>query len=202
MADLFGSDVGEKIPAPGASLTIFRSVVLPTASSTLLAKLIGETPWRQETITVWGKQHLQPRLVAWYGDPDKAYSYSGVRLKPLPWTDLIMSLRETVERLSSQSFNSVLLNYYRDGNDSMGFHSDDEPELGERPVIASLSVGANRTLVFKSKGPEKTNDIRVQLHDSSLLIMSGDTQKNWKHGIGKVASALGPRVNLTFRTIH
>jgi alkylated DNA repair dioxygenase AlkB len=136
-----------------------------------------------------------------YGDEGRRYSYSGVALIPLPWTPLLLSIRRRVEDVASWSFNSVLLNYYRDNNDSMGFHSDDEPELGPQPVIASLSLGATRTFVFKSKIDKAAKPVRVALASGHLLIMKGDTQRNWQHGILKESRRCGARINLTFRRI-
>ena len=168
---------------------------------TILQQLISEVPWRQHRILVWGKVHLQPRLVAWYGDPDTEYTYSGITLEPLPWTDLLLDIRKRVETVTGASFNSVLLNFYRDNRDSMGFHSDDEPELGERPVIASLSFGEERTFVLKHKVNKLAKPVRLRLESGSLLLMKGETQRYWKHGIAKEMRSCGPRINLTFRSI-
>jgi alkylated DNA repair dioxygenase AlkB len=167
----------------------------------MLRRLVADTPWRQESITVWGKTYPQPRLTAWYGDPDSYYTYSRITLTPIPWTDLLLEIKERVEIATSASFNSVLLNYYRDNHDSMGLHSDDEPELGPRPIIASFSLGDERTLVMKHKIDAAAEPVRITLGSSSLLLMQGDTQKYWKHGIAKETRRLGPRVNLTFRRI-
>lgn len=169
--------------------------------SQLLAELIRETPWRSEQIVVWGKSHPQPRLVAWFGDSGKGYVYSGIRLTPLPWTPTLSDIKGKVETRVGVSFNSVLLNYYRNERDSMGFHSDDEPELGLRPTIASLSFGEMRTFILKHKFSKTIKPIRIPLSSGSLLVMKGDTQRNWKHGIDKEAKPCGPRVNLTFRNI-
>jgi alkylated DNA repair dioxygenase AlkB len=198
--DLFGSEMPEIIRAEGADLTFYRDVDFGMSDLRILAELISTTEWRQESIVVWGKKHVQPRLVAWFGDEGKSYSYSGIKLEPKPWNELLLRLRSKTQSISKVEFNSVLLNYYRDGNDSMGFHSDDERELGDTPAIASLSFGAERIFTMKSKSGQLP-DIKIRLSSSSLLIMKGDTQKNWKHGIQKSSSPLGPRVNLTFRKI-
>ncbi len=171
----------------------------PTA--VVLSELLERTPWRADSVVVWGKRHLQPRLTAWYGDADARYEYSGLALDPLPWTPRLLSIKESVEDAAGSRFNSVLLNYYRDGRDSMGMHSDDEPELGPRPVIASLSLGETRTLVFKHRTERDRESLRIELGDGSLLLMRGATQRNWRHGIGKERRPCGPRVNLTFRLI-
>ena len=193
------SDTGTPIPLPGASLALYPGIGLETQP--LLHALIEETPWRAEDITVFGKTHPQPRLVAWYGDPGTDYTYSGIRHEPLPWTPRLLGLKATVERYCEHSFNSVLLNYYRDGRDSMGMHADDEPELGPEPVIASVSLGEQRKLRFRHKRDKSVQGIDLPLPSGSLLIMRGETQQHWKHGLNKLARACGPRVNLTFRQI-
>lgn len=167
----------------------------------LLHELIEGTPWRAEEVVVWGKRHPQPRLIAWYGDPGKNYTYSGIAMNPLPWTALLNRIRKKVEEACDERFNSVLLNFYRNERDSMGHHSDDEPELGPRPTIASLSVGEERRLSFRSKSGQ-FEALTVPLAPGSLLLMKGDTQRNWKHGIAKSGRRMGPRVNLTFRQIN
>lgn len=201
MSDLFGNERSpERLKVPDADLRLYRDFPLSQPPAALLRTLISETPWRQEEITVWGKRHLQPRLIAWYGDRGQTYAYSGIKLDPLPWTELLLTMKREIELELGSRFNSVLLNYYRSGLDSMGFHSDDEPELGPEPTIASLSLGEPRTFVLKAKRqPHK--DVRLRLPSGSLLVMSGPTQKNWKHGIPKEPGVGGPRINLTFRNI-
>jgi alkylated DNA repair dioxygenase AlkB len=136
-------------------------------------------------------------LTAWHGDA--SYTYSGLRLEPQPFTPLQREIKTAVEAASGHRFNSVLLNYYRDGADSMGMHSDDEAELGPNPAIASVSFGASRTFILRHKRTKQT--IKVDLTSGSLLLMAGPTQHHWQHGINKSARPLGPRVNLTFRYI-
>jgi alkylated DNA repair dioxygenase AlkB len=191
----------EAITLPGADVAYMRSFDLGVPPEEILRGLIDETPWRQEDVKVYGKTYRQPRLVAWYCDPGKSYKYSGIALEPLPWAGRIAEIKRRVEAAVDYRFNSVLLNYYRDQNDSMGLHSDDEKELGPRPVIASVSVGAERAFIFKSKLDKEVKQIKFLLASGSLLLMKGDTQKNYKHGIGKETRPLGPRVNLTFRII-
>jgi alkylated DNA repair dioxygenase AlkB len=135
------------------------------------------------------------------GDPDCAYRYSGTRWEPEPWHPLVDVLRTRVEALTHERFNAVLLNFYRDGADSMGFHADDETELGALPVIASLSLGAQRTMHFRHRLDRAQPTLRVSLGDGDLLVMRGDTQRNWRHAVPKTKRPVGPRVNLTFRRI-
>lgn len=202
MSDLFSpTDALQKTPILDADVYYLHSLELGRSPDDILRQLVADTPWRQETLVVWGKVFPQPRLVAWYGESDSVYSYSGINLTPLPWTDLLLPIRKRVEMVAGSSFNSVLLNYYRDNRDSMGFHSDDEPELGERPIIASLSLGDERTFVLKHKTKEFVKPVRLRLASGSLLLMKGETQRHWKHGIAKETRPCGPRVNLTFRRV-
>ncbi len=202
MSDLFaGTARLERIPMSDAEVYYLHHLDLGCQRDAFLHRLIADVPWRQENILVWHKVYAQPRLIAWYGDRGSDYTYSGLCLTPLPWTDLLLDIRRRVEAVATAAFNSVLLNYYRDNRDSMGLHSDDEPELGPRPVIASLSLGQERTLVLKHKVNKLAKPVRLNLASGSLLLMKGDTQKYWKHGIAKEVHPLGPRVNLTFRQI-
>jgi alkylated DNA repair dioxygenase AlkB len=168
----------------------------------MLARLIDETKWRQEAVRIYGKHYDQPRLVAWYGDVGMKYDYSGISLIPLPWTDLLLDTKRRIEDCTESTFNSVFLNLYRDHNDSMGFHSDDERELGREPTIASLTFGATRTFVMKHKRDREIPLAKIPLEAGSVLLMKGKTQHFWKHGILKQRETCGPRVNLTFRTIY
>jgi alkylated DNA repair dioxygenase AlkB len=177
------------------------SADLPLPPQILLDRLLAEIAWREEDIVLWGRKFPQPRLIAWYGDAGASYTYSGVRHDPLPWTDLLREIKSSVERASATQFNSVLLNYYRHERDSMGLHSDDEPELGPEPVIASVSLGEVRTFVMRHKKRKDLPTMRLPLASGSLLLMRGTTQRFWRHGIDKQASPCGPRVNLTFRYI-
>jgi alkylated DNA repair dioxygenase AlkB len=199
--DLFPRLSFEQLRLPNADVSLLSRLSLPIEDDVLLDRFVADVPWRQEQVVVWGKTHRQPRLVAWFGDPGAGYSYSGIRLEPLPWTPDILALKRAVEGAVDASFNSVLLNFYRDHRDSMGFHSDDEPELGIQPTIASLSFGAKRTFLFKSKLDRSLPAVRLPLTSGSLLLMKGDTQANWKHGIPKERRPCGPRINLTFRRI-
>ena len=196
--DLFDSpDTLVPIPIEDGALALMARLPLPYPGEEFFARLRDDTPWRQDSIVLFGKSHLQPRLTAWYGDA--SYTYSGLRLDPLPWTPLLAQIRAAVEHACAHRFNSVLLNYYRNERDSMGMHSDDEPELGPDPVIASLSFGATRSFILRHKRNKQTH--KIALHDGSLLLMSNGLQSNWLHGIHKSARPLGERINLTFRYI-
>jgi len=194
-------DVLERLQIPDADLLYASEIDLGAPYDAVLRSLIATIPWRSESIVLWGRTYAQPRLIAWFGDEGKNYTYSGLTLVPLPWTPLLAQIKECVERLTAVQFNSVLLNYYRDGNDGMGMHSDDEPELGPNPIIASLSLGAERTFILKHRMQREAKPLHLQLSSGSLLLMQGETQKHWKHGIAKEKRACGPRVNLNFRRI-
>jgi alkylated DNA repair dioxygenase AlkB len=196
--NLFSANAGlEAIPIEDGELALLAQLPLPVSNAEVFARLRDETAWRSETVIVYGKRHLQPRLTAWHGEA--SYTYSGLRLAPLPMTPLLEQLRAAVEAVTSHRYNSVLLNYYRDGADSMGMHSDDEPELGPEPAIASLSYGAARTFILRHKRNKRT--LKLELEDGNLLLMAGSTQQNWLHGINKTARQTGPRINLTFRYV-
>ncbi|GHA10816.1 alpha-ketoglutarate-dependent dioxygenase AlkB [Arenicella chitinivorans] len=168
-------------------------------ANTLFDVLLNETDWQQDTVRVFGKKHLAPRLSRWVGDPGLRYAYSGLTMETVPWTDTLLAIRADAEGACGASFNSVLLNFYRDGRDSNGWHSDDEPELGGQPQIASLSFGAARDFRLRHKTDPQLK-YTLALENGSLLFMCGPTQANWQHHIPKRANA-GPRINLTFRSI-
>jgi alkylated DNA repair dioxygenase AlkB len=169
-------------------------------ADTLLKHLIEVTAWQQPRIKVYGKWHPTPRLVSFYGYAPLSYGYSDTLHEPQPWTEKLSDLNARLSRMPCKRFNSVLLNYYRDGRDTMGWHADDEKELGTQPTIASLSLGAARDIHFKSKSGEDEL-IKLNLASGSLLIMEGDTQQYWLHHIPKRAKCTTPRINLTFRNI-
>jgi alkylated DNA repair dioxygenase AlkB len=199
--DLFSSDQRfERVAMEDADVSILRDLHTHASYDTILKKLLRDSKWLQREMNFYGKKVLQPRLTAWYGDPERTYLYSGIKNTPLPWTDLLRELRRNVEDCTDAQFNSVLLNLYRDENDSMGFHSDDEKELGREPIIASLSFGSTRTFLFKHKHKSRPL-IRLPLEEGTVLLMRGLTQQNWQHAINREARPCGPRVNLTFRQI-
>jgi len=166
--------------------------------------LLDETDWLQHTVKLFGNSVKCPRLSAWHGDDDAIYSYSGMRLRPEPWTPALMELKHRIETAAAWSFNSVLLNLYRSGSDSMGWHADDEPVLGEQPTIASVSLGAMRRFRLKKRtsgsGPEPDREA-LDLGHGSLLVMRGRCQAEWMHSLPKTVRPVGQRINLTFRRI-
>ena len=168
------------------------------------ARLFGDLrrtiEWHQESIQMFGQQVLVPRLVAWHGDPGASYTYSATLHEPTPWTPSLLRVRDRVTELSGARFNSVLLNLYRDGRDGMGWHADDEPELGRDPVIASVSLGAPRRFCLRHR-KRKGLKLELSLPDGSLLCMSGATQHHWVHALPKTRAAFGERINLTFRLV-
>jgi alkylated DNA repair dioxygenase AlkB len=169
-------------------------------ADSIYAELTNEIPWQQDEITVYGKKHLQPRLTALYGNEGKPYSYSNIKMQPHPWNLLLQKIKSKVESVSDTNFTTVLLNYYRNGKDSNGWHADNEKELGTNPIIASISFGAERTFQLKHNS-NKDLKKSIVLEHGSLLLMKGTTQHFWKHQIPKTAKPVGPRINLTFRVI-
>lgn len=168
-------------------------------SAALFDELFQEINWQSGEISLFGKTYPVPRLEAFYADDNKSYGYSGKRLKTLPFNSILLEIKAKIESQSNFKFNSVLCNLYRDGNDSNGWHADNERELGKNPVIASVSLGCMRT--FEMKHNQTNQKLRFELNSGSLLILGGETQHNWKHQIAKKKSITTPRINLTFRTI-
>lgn len=157
-------------------------------------------PWRQDPIKMFGKMVLQPRLTAWYADEGKNYQYSGLQMIVNPWNERMLKLKSKVEAAANSSFNSVLLNAYRNGQDYMGWHADDEPELGTNPLIASVNFGASRRFLLR-RNSNQEEKIEILLRHGSLLLMQGPLQHFWKHSIPKQLKINQLRVNLTFRKI-
>jgi alkylated DNA repair dioxygenase AlkB len=157
--------------------------------------------WKQEPIKIFGRTLMQPRLTALYGEPDKAYSYSGIRMHPLEWTNALLKIKEKIETKSGVVFTTALLNYYRDGKDSMGWHRDNEKSLGINPVIGSLSFGSTRTFQFR-KYSDKNVIRSVELTHGSFLLMKGATQHFWEHQLPKTNKQTKARINITFRVIY
>ncbi len=171
-------------------------------SQRIFTQLRDEIPWEQHVVRLFGRSHPAPRLSSWHGDPGAIYTYSSLQLNPRAWTPLLTDLRQRVSAAANTPFNCALLNYYRDGQDGMGWHSDDEPELGRNPCIASLSLGSARRFILRHKMRSDLPTYEYQLGDGDLLIMGGATQHGWKHQVPKTRRPNGPRINITFRYIH
>ena len=166
----------------------------------IFTQLVKDIPWQQDDIQVFGKIHPQPRLTALFGNEGKPYSYSNIKMQPYPWTLLLQKIKSYVESVSDTNFTTVLLNQYRDGKDSNGWHADNEKELGSNPVIASVSFGSERIFQLKHNSISGLKQ-NIILEHGSLLLMKGTTQHFWKHQIPKTSKPIGPRINLTFRVI-
>lgn len=196
--DLFDS---QPLDLPDASLDYRPHWLDPATADAWFQQLAAETPWEQPQLSLHGQRIPVPRLLAWYGDPEAVYRYSGLSHQPLPWTRLLGEIRARVEAVAGQPLNGVLLNFYRDGNDSMGWHSDDEPELGSEPLVASLNLGGPRRFDLRRKGGGRIEH-SLQLESGSLLVMAGATQHHWQHQVAKTRKPVAPRINLTFRLIR
>lgn len=188
-----------RIPLPDAEVDYSPHFFSPEESHRYLRALLENISWKQESVKLFGKEQLLPRLTAWYGD--KGYTYTGLYNVPQPWVPVLSELKERVERASSQTYNSVLLNLYRTGQDSMGWHSDNEASLGEEPSIASLSFGGERRFSFKHRTLKDSKPISIALSNGSLLLMQGPTQHHWLHSLPKTSKPVAQRINLTFRNI-
>ena len=169
-------------------------------SDQLFAALETGLAWQEEAIFIYGKWVKVPRLMCWYGDTDAYYQYSGVNHQPRPWTTELQSVKAKVDQQCQCAFNSVLANLYRDGNDSMGCHADDEKELGLNPLIASLSLGDER--LFKLHHKKRKDTLDIILGHGDLLVMAGALQHHWLHSLPKTKKIKTPRINLTFRKIQ
>ena len=189
------------IAIPDGMLHFFPAAFSSAEADALFGNCLHSVPWRQDDMVIAGRRIAIPRLQNWFGDPGMHYSYSGINLSPLPWTDTLQRIRERVQRLCGHQFNALLANCYRNGMDSVGWHSDDERELGTLPVIASVSFGATRTFEMRHIADRSLKTLRLPLHHGSVLIMSGQTQQFWHHQIPKEKGVALPRVNLTFRQI-
>jgi len=198
-ASLFNDDKN-LLPYHGEAF-LHSGVFNKTTSAFYFKELLGTIAWKQEPIIIFGKKVMQPRMTAWYGDSNKAYTYSGVTMQPLPWTTVLNDIKQQAEQLAGTAFTSALLNLYRDGNDSMGWHRDNEAELGNNPVIASVSFGATRLFKFRDHHSKKVT-IPVELTDGSILVMGGRTQHYWEHAVPKTNKPVGARINITFRVIR
>jgi len=157
--------------------------------------------WKQDSLKLYGKSIPLPRLTAWYGDPGAAYTYSGIKSDPNPWNDGLIHIKNRIESVVGDSYNCVLLNWYRDGQDSLNWHADDERELGDDPVIASANFGATRDFLLR-RNSDHSQKLTIPLKHGTLLVMRGELQRHWKHAVPKRATVGGSRFNLTFRNIR
>lgn len=196
----FFAEAGQSKGLPIEMLEYSPGLLDRDTSDTLLMKFIKETPWKQTVQKMWEKEYLTPRLTAWYGDAGTDYSVSGKISNPLPWTDDLLMIKALVEPLAGIKFNSVLLNYYRDGNDSVAWHSDKENILGKRPVIASVSFGQVRSFDIRNKQDHREH-YSVRLEHGSFLLMKAGLQDAFEHRIAKSVKPMKARVNLTFRVV-
>lgn len=178
----------------------FENYLTLQAASDLLHRLWTELGWQQRTIRIFGREVMQPRLICWQSDPAVIYSYSGLKLEPAAWHPSLNDLRRQLHTDLGADFNSVLINAYRNGQDSMGWHADDEPELGRNPLIASVSLGAARNFRWREKAAHKSAG--VEIRHGSLLLLSGDFQQSFQHSVPKTRKETGLRINLTFRQIR
>ncbi|MGA9325274.1 MAG: alpha-ketoglutarate-dependent dioxygenase AlkB [Salegentibacter sp.] len=188
------------IQLPNAELLYFNDFLEKSVADFYFKKLLTETPWGQDKIKLFGKEHLQPRLTALYASNEKPYSYSGISMNPEGFSEELLTIKKQVEKVCHMEFTTCLMNLYRDGRDSMGWHSDDEKELGKNPVIASVSLGAERLFKLKHK-EDKIQKFDITPAHGSLLVMKGKTQQFWKHQVPKTKKEKGQRINLTFRRI-
>lgn len=184
-----------------ADVTLYESWVVSQEADDWMAELIKQTPWEQPQVQVYGKSYPTPRLVAWYGDPGISYGYSSLAHPSLPWTELLGDIRGRVSRFCEHPFNGVLINYYRNGQDAMGWHSDNEAVLGRNPTIASLSLGEARRFDLRRRGVQRIEH-SIELTHGSLLVMRGATQHYWQHQVARTKQSMSSRLNLTFRWIR
>jgi len=190
----------QPIPLVDAEAVLDPCWLEAAEATRLFAALLAEVAWATHHVRLFGRELPSPRLSCWIGDAGAMYRYSGVSHAPHPWPECLLPVRERLQREAGVRFNSVLANLYRDGRDSMGWHSDDEPELGSCPTIASLSLGGTRRFVFRHRRDASIRHA-LELPHGSLLVMRGDTQANYRHALPKTARPVAARINLTFRRI-
>lgn len=184
-----------------SDIEYYPSLFTKQESVELFKTLIDKIHWQQETIKYFGKIIPLPRLTSWYGHANKTYTYSGIEMKPNDWISELIIIKKRIEEIAKIDFTNVLLNMYRNGNDSVSWHSDNEPELGTNPCIGSVSFGASR--IFQLKHIlEPSNKKSIKLQDGSFLLMKGETQHYWQHQIPKTSKNISSRINLTFRVIN
>ncbi|MET4137921.1 alpha-ketoglutarate-dependent dioxygenase AlkB [Pedobacter sp. UYP1] len=196
----FFAEAGQSPQLPAELLTYHPGIFTEQESYNLLQKFIAETPWKQKVVRMYDKEVVTPRLTAWYADQE-TYDYTSLRrAEPLLWTPELLRIKKRAEEIAGVTFNSVLLNYYRDGNDSVAWHSDNEKALGTHPVIASVSFGQVRSFDIRNK-QDHSHKYSIRLESAALMIMKGNLQTDWEHRVPKSARPMRPRVNLTFRVV-
>ena len=191
----------EHLVKENLDIKIFNHLFSKEESSLFFQRLLDQIEWKHETITMWGKKRTLRRRVAWYGDPGKNYAYSGNSLSPKAWNEDLILIKKKIETVSTIRFNSVLLNDYEDGNVGMGWHSDDEKELGKNPIIGSVSFGVDRDFYLKPKVKSSNERIKINDANGSFILMNGSTQHHWLHSLPIRKKINERRINLTFRTI-
>lgn len=196
---IFSSDK-EIFNLPNAEIEYIPKFFQEYEANAMFKTILSETDWIQDDITVFGKTYKQPRLTALYGDSNRSYGYSGITMYPQPFTSTLIKIKSRIEEKSKTEFNTALLNLYRNGNDSNGWHADNEKELGTNPIIASVSFGENRPFHFKHK-KIKEERYKILLDHGSLLIMKGEMQHYWLHQIAKTKKRVKERINITFRLL-
>ena len=192
--------LGKNLLPFGGEVYYIPNVFAKEKSGEYFNQLFTEIRWKQEPIKIFGKEVMQPRLTAWYGAIDKSYAYSGITMQPNHWIHPLLEIKSVAEEYSGSSATSALMNLYRDGNDGLGWHRDNEKVLGPTPTIASVSLGTVRTFQFRHY-KDKSNLISIDLEPGSLVIMKGESQQIWEHRIPKSKKVHGARINITFRTI-
>lgn len=189
------------IDLPDGVVRYWPALIPKTEADGMMALLQSQVAWEQSEITIAGQRLKIPRLNAWYGDRGSDYSYSGRLFRARPWLPVLAELKQRVEQTTGASFNSALVNLYRDGQDSVDWHSDDEPELGRNPLIASISLGAVRRFQIKHKTRRDLALKTLELDHGSLLLMAGEFQHHWRHRLPKMKGLSQPRINITFRRV-
>lgn len=200
MSDLFSNSAPWAPKLPDAKMRYFENFIPKEIADDYYNTLLKNIPWQQDKINIFGKTHLQPRLTSLHSSNLKSYTYSGIRMLPNPMSVELSTIKNLLEGISEIDFNSVLINLYRNGRDSNGWHADNEKELGNHPVIASFSFGASRFFHLKHR-TRKEAKLKFELKHGSLLLMEGDMQEHWLHQIAKTAREVKPRINLTYRKI-
>ena len=191
-------DIGNLLPNDG-TVYYYGKILNSKSASRIFDLLMKNILWKNDEVIIFGKRIITKRKAAWYGDSDYLYTYSNSTKQALPWTEELSWLRQIIEELIGTKFNSCLLNLYHNGNEGMGWHSDDEKSLGKNNTIASLSLGAERKFLFKHKQTKQI--VSLLLEHGSLLVMKEATQSNWLHSLPKSKDVIDSRINLTFRTI-